>query len=520
MYLTQGLHRAVTRHPEKLATVFGDRERTFAEMHTRVAKLAAALRESGMGAGARVAILAANSDWYVEAIFATWWAAGVICPINSRWSIDEAIFALNDSQAVILLVDDDSLDYVPVLRHKSKSVKNIIHAGVKPTPSDISRYEEILEVATPIEDVRCNGDTLCTLLYTGGTTGVSKAAMLSHTNLWAPVISRIAELPPPPDCTTLHVAPLFHMGALQRMVYQVIIGGTQVILPSYDTAAALQCIERHSVNDIFLVPSMLQMMLDHPGFKGFKDSTLRRISHGASPISESLLERAMQVFPGVEFSTTYGMTEIGVATVSLPENYHLSERASGRIKSVGRVGYGVELRILDAEGKELPPFKVGEIVVKGPGVMSGYWRRPVETQEALRNGWMHTGDGGYLDEDGYLFVVDRIKDMIITGGENVYSVEVEGVLARHPAIKDVAVIGVPHELWGEAVHAVLVLKDAHAVSFDDIKAYCRGKLAGYKCPKSIEIRDALPLSKVGKPMKAKLRSEWKVKNSPQPMASH
>lgn len=508
MYLTQGLHRAVAKHPHKIATVFGDRKTTFLELRDRVARLAFVLRELGLEPGMRIAILAFNSDRYIEYFLASWWSAGVVCPINIRWSVPEIVDALNDSESTLLVVDDAFLPSLSAIRAGVKSLRNVIHMGEAAPPLGMLRSEELISAASPMEDVRPDAVTLSIIVYTGGTTGRSKGVMLSHANVWAPIVSRIAELPAPPECVTLHAAPFFHMAALQRMVYQFVIGGGQVVLSSYDTVEALRSISQHRVNDLMLVPSMLQMMLDHPDFTSYETGSLKRISHGASPIEFALLERALQAFPGVEFSTTYGMTEGGVVTVSLPDNYHGEARANGRIRSVGRVGYGAEIRIVDPQGRDLSTNEVGEVVVKGPGVMMGYWRRPEETQSALKGGWLHTGDGGYLDDEGYLYIADRIKDMIISGGENVYSAEVENVLARHSSIATCAVIAVPSELWGESVHAVLVLKPGCIVSLEEIRAHCRQSLAGYKCPKSLEIRDVLPLSGVGKILKSKLREPY------------
>lgn len=508
MYLTQGLHRAVAKHPDKFAIIFGDRRSTFSDLKDRVARLASALCENGLKPGMRIAMLAYNSDRYIEYFLATWWAGGVACPINIRWSVPEIVEALNGSESTMLVVDDAFLPSLPAIRKGVPSLCTVIHVGAAATPVGVMPYEDIISAASSMEDVRSNADTLSTIVYTGGTTGISKGVMLSHANLWGPVVARIAELPPPPECVTLHAAPFFHMAALQRMIYQLIIGGSQVVLSSYDTVEALRSIDRHHVNDLMLVPSMLQMMLDHPDFAKYNTGYLKRISHGASPIALPLLERAMQAFPGVEFSTTYGMTETGVVTVSLPENYLGEARANGRIRSVGRVGYGAEIRIVDPQGRDLPQHEVGEVLVKGPGVMMGYWRLPEETQVALEGGWMHTEDGGYLDEEGYLYIADRIKDMIISGGENVYSAEVENVLARHSSVATCAVIAVPSELWGESVHAVLVLKPGCSVTLEEIRAHCRQSLAGYKCPKSHEIRDVLPLSNVGKILKSKLREPY------------
>lgn len=521
MYLTQGLHRAVIQHPNKIATICGERKTTFIQLEGRVARLAGAMRSHGIEAGDRIAILAFNSDRYIECLLACWWNASVACPLNIRWSVQEIVGVLDESEAALLVVDDAFLDMLPALRAGVKSLRHVVHMSDADAPATVLSYEELIRTADPVEDMRADAGLLSTIVYTGGTTGVSKGVMLSHGNIWAPVVARLAGLAPPPDCVTLHAAPFFHIAALQRLVAQLVLGGGQVILASYDTIGLLHSIDEHGVNDLMLVPSMLQMLLDHPDFLRYKTSGLKRIAHGAAPIALPLLERALLAFPGVEFSTSYGMTETGVVSISRPENYRDEGRAKGRIRSVGQLCFGAEARIVDPQSRQLPANQVGEIVIKGPGVMMGYWRRPEETRVALDGGWMHTGDGGYLDEDGYLYIADRIKDMIITGGENVYSAEVENVLSSHPSVDSCAVIGVPSELWGESVHAVVVLKPGSALTLDEARVHCRAQLAGYKCPKSLEIRVSLPMSNIGKVLKSRLReSHWGTEQRAVPSASH
>jgi long-chain acyl-CoA synthetase len=258
---------------------------------------------------------------------------------------------------------------------------------------------------------------------------------------------------------------------------------------------------------VVLVPSMLQALLDHPGFADYRLDGLRRITYGASPISPVLLERALAALPQVEFMHAYGLTETA-ATVCCngPANHGPAAWASGLVRSVGRAGYGTLVRIVDDEGHELPRGSVGEILVQGASVMRGYWNRPQETQQALRGGWLHTGDAAWMDETGHIYVVDRLKDMIISGGENVYAAEVEAVLVKHPAVAACAVIAVPSKEWGEAVHAVVVPRAGCAPGAEDLRSFCRAELAGYKLPRSVELRDALPLSAAGKVLKSELRA--------------
>jgi len=259
-----------------------------------------------------------------------------------------------------------------------------------------------------------------------------------------------------------------------------------------------------------LVPTMIQMTIDHPAMKEPRDlSALKTIVYGASPMSEALLDRAMATLPGVGFVQAYGMTELSPVATLNPAYYHTTEgRKLGKLRAAGRAGYCTEVRIVDDRGREVPRGTVGEVAVRGPNVMQGYWNKPEQTAQAVRDGWMHTGDGAWMDEDGFIFIADRLKDMIITGGENVYSGEVENALAQHPAVAACAVIGIPSDQWGETVHAAVVRKPEQIVSAEDLVAHCKSLIAGYKCPRSVAFVDALPLSGAGKVLKTKLREPF------------
>lgn len=509
MYLTQGLHRALQNHPERIATIYADRQQSFARLADRVARLAGALREIGVGSGDRVAMLALNSDRYVEYFQAVWWAGAVTNPVNTRWSVPEIAYSLTDCDSRVLIVDDQFLPLVDAIREQAPCVRTVIYAGEQSAPPGMLSYEEMLAAAAPVEDAMRRNDDLAAILYTGGTTGFPKGVMLSHTNFWVASIARMAEMGGQPGSVSLIATPLFHVGGAGRLVGQSIGGNTMVIVPSFTAEAVLHAVEQHAVTDLMLVPTMLQMLLDHPLFERRRMASIRRISYGASPIALPLLERTLDLFPGVEFASAYGMTETAAAVCgNPPANHGPQARRSGLVRAVGRAGYGCEIRIVDAEGRELPRGAVGEVIIRGGCVMLGYWKKPEETAAALRDGWLHTGDGGYLDGDGHLYIVDRIKDMIVTGGENVYSAEVENVLARHPAVSVCAVIGIPSEQWGESVHAVVVLQPGARAGEEELRSHCRASLAGYKCPKTVEFRGAMPLSAAGKVVKAQLREPY------------
>jgi long-chain acyl-CoA synthetase len=509
MYLTQGLHRTLQQRPEVAATVFGQRRASFSVLTGRVARLAGAFARLGVSAGDRIAVLAHNSDRYVEALLAAWWLGAVACPLNTRWSAPEIAYALTDCGTGLLVVDDAFAAMVGDLKAQAPGLRCVVHAGELPAPAGLPAWEDLIATADAVEDARPDGNALAAILYTGGTTGTPKGVMLSHANFWISSVARMAEVPNPVRAVTLLVAPLFHVAGLGRLVSQVITGSTSVLLPAFRAETVLATLQDEQVTDVVLVPSMLQMLLDHPSFSAHDLRHLDRIIHGASPISPGLLERAMKALPHCGFQSAYGMTETAATACSNgPYRWRDGVPLGARELAAGRVCYGNEVRVVDAGGHEVPRNTVGEITIRGANLMLGYWNKPDETRTALRDGWLHTGDGGFMDQAGYVHIVDRVKDMIISGGENVYSGEVEGALSHHPAVAACAVIGVPSQAWGEAVHAVVVLRPGESVTEEGLRAHCRSQLAGYKCPKTIEFRDSLPLSPAGKVLKTVLREPF------------
>ncbi|MDX6362879.1 MAG: hypothetical protein QOC85_1889 [Streptomyces sp.] len=506
MYLTQGLHRSLQRDPDGAATIFGDRIRTWAECADRVARLAGALGDLGLGPGDRVGMLALNSDRYYESFLAVHWAGGVINPINTRWAAPEISYAITDSETRILLVDDAFASLIPEIRAAVGVPLTVIHCGELECPEGMESYEALVAGRVPVPDVLRGGDELAAIYYTGGTTGRSRGVMLSHANL---IVSAMGTISTgafmEPTGRLLHAAPMFHLADGVTWVARNLLGGAHVILPGFDAAAVADAVERHGVTEMLLVPTMVQLLVDNPATKEADMNTLRRFVYGASPISEAVLDRAQQVLPGARFSQVYGMTELSPIATLLDDEEHTHARLR---RSAGRAVPHAEVRIVDAEDHEVPRGTVGEIVSRGAHVMLGYWNRPEETATALRGGWMHTGDAGYMDEQGYVFVVDRIKDMIVSGGENVYSAEVENAVAQHPSVAACAVIGVPDDEWGERVHAVVVLKPGVEATGEEIREHAKVLIAGYKAPRSVEFAESLPLSGAGKVLKRELRRRY------------
>jgi acyl-CoA synthetase (AMP-forming)/AMP-acid ligase II len=506
MYLTQGLHRAVQQHPHQVMTIFGERERTFGEVAARVARLAGALRELGVRDGDRVAMLSLNSDRYNEYLLAVPWANAVLNPVNVRWSAAEIAYSLEDSGSRVLLIDDAFVPMLPALRDRVPGLAAVIHADDSPVPDGTRGYEDLIASAAPVKDARRGGDDLAGLFYTGGTTGFPKGVMLSHANLGISLLGGTATgYLGRPGSRTLHTAPMFHLADLCSWGCTLLAGGSHVIIPASDPLSVLAAIERHRVTDTVLVPTMIQALVDHPQVSHCDLTSLRMVVYGGSPILQAVLERAMKVLPNASFVQAYGMTELApLATILNPAD-HLRGHL---LRSAGRAAPNAEVRVVDPDGADLPNGTVGEVIVRGGNVMRGYWNRSEETAAAVRGGWMHTGDGGYLDDEGYLYVVERLKDMIVTGGENVYSTEVENALARHAAVVQCAVLGIPDHEWGERVHAVVVLRPGATLTLEEARQHTKTLIAGYKAPRSLEIVDALPVSGTGKILKRELREKY------------
>ncbi|MFE7243007.1 long-chain fatty acid--CoA ligase [Streptomyces sp. NPDC057580] len=504
MYLTQSLHRALQQFPDQPMTICGDRVRTTREVADRVSHLAGAFQGLGVSKGDRVGILAVNSDRYHEYLYATWWAGAVVNPVNIRWSLAEIGYAMADSGTEVLLVDDAFAPLVPQLRERCPRLRTFVHCGDGPTPEGMLSYEELVAGAEPVEDVRHGGDQVAALLYTGGTTGLPKGVMATHRSLTTSLFgSVLVDEAVERGGVTLLTAPLFHVAALLTWASQNLMGGTLVFLPAFTPEGFLDAVQRHKATATMLVPVMVQTVCEYPEFPAYDTSSLQAIIYGGAGSPQSLLHKAMKAFPQARFTQGYGQTETGVLTMLVPAD-HVA--GGPRLRSVGRATPSVEIAVVSPGGRELPPGVVGEIVTRGEHVMCGYWGKPEQTAQAMRDGWMHTGDAGYLDEDGYLYIVDRLKDMIITGGENVYSAEVENAVASHPAVASCAVIGVPDEHWGERVHAVIVLRPGMTSTEQEVRAHAKTLIAGYKAPRSVEFVNELPMSAAGKILKRELRN--------------
>jgi long-chain acyl-CoA synthetase len=504
MFITQTLRRAVQTNAKGTATICGERNQTWAQLQERVARLAGALQELGVGRGDRVAILALNSDRFVEYIYGVAWAGAASNPVNIRLAPAEIAYTLEDSGSSVLFVDDTFAQVLPALRPLLTTVRHVIFIGDGPCPEGCLDYEKLLAESAPVPDADAGGSDLAGLFYTGGTTGKSKGVMLSHDNIVYNALNVLPTLGYDERAVYLHAAPMFHLADMASTFALTKVGGTHVTVPSFDVDAVLQAIATHRVTHSMLVPTMVNMLISSDRIHDYDLSSLERFMYGASPMSEAVLKKAMAMLPHVEFSQGYGQTEAAPLITFLDPRFHVE--GGTKLTSAGRPAYGVEVVIMDPEDREMPRGEVGEICARGMNVMQGYWGLREETEQALRNGWLHTGDLGYMDEDGFVYIVDRAKDMIITGGENVFSIEVEDAIYQHPGVQECAVFGVPSEQWGEAVHAVVVPKPGVSLTAEDIIEHCRSRIAGYKLPRSVSFQsEPLPISGAGKILKTELR---------------
>lgn len=508
MYLTQAVHRAAAVTPDAPAIIDATRTQNWLETKERIERMAGALHSLGVRSGDRIAVLSLNSRRYVELYFAVLWAGAVIVPMNIRWSLAEHVYSITDSGAKTLFIDDMFADAGAAIRARCGGLEHLVHMGEGALPEGAVSYEALLEAAHPASDAHRTGDDLAGIFYTGGTTGVAKGVMLSHLGLWTSSVSIGAELRLSRGARYLHAAPMFHL-ADGAMTYAItVFGGAHIVMPAFDASAFLGVVERHRVTHALLVPTMIRLLLDCPELTKCDTSSWTDLAYGASPMAEAVLRELIERLPHVRLLQAYGQTELSpLCSILGPEWHTLEGPMAGKLRSAGRPGLCVEAKIADDAGVEQQRGVVGEIWVRGPNTMLGYWNKPEQTAAALVDGWVRTGDGGRMDDDGFIYIVDRIKDMIVSGGENVYSAEVENALMQHPAVAECAVIGVPDETWGERVHAIVVSR--HPVDEADLVAHCKTLIAGYKCPRSVEVRaEPLPKSGAGKILKTILREPY------------
>jgi len=481
------LNRALATAAGSCAVVCQDRRHTYSELGSRCRRLAGGLRALGLAPGDRVGVIGLNSDRYLELYLGVPAAGLVLVPVNSRLAPAEMRAILADAGVSVLFAEADYPGAAEVEQ-------------VLTLPGD---YEELIAGADEADlGAGVTENDLAALFYTSGTTGAAKGAMHTHRSLVASALHFMATWPFDQQTRWLVASPLFHTGGIIGTLATVWAGGTHVIMPRFDPDVAVDLIQREAVTHTLLVPTMLAAAANAQLARPRDVSSLRYLSHGASPISAETLRKARIAFPGAELLHVYGTTEATPITTLLPHEELILD--TPRVRSCGQPATSVEIRIVDTALADVKPGQVGEILVRSPSVMAGYWKKPEATAEVMRGDWYLTGDLGYRDDESYVFLVDRAKDMIVSGGENIYSTEVEDALSSHPAVEEVAVFGVPDPHWGESVYAVVFAR--RPVTADDLIAHCRERIARFKVPRCIELRtEPLPKSAAGKILKRQLR---------------
>ncbi len=497
-------------YPDTPFAVLGDRTFTYGEAQAEVHRLAHALIGAGLQAGDRIAMLSKNSIEYAVMYYAASKAGVVPVPMNYRLAPPEWTYIINDAGAKLVIASGAYVEAVEGFKGGLETAKTFINtSGLAPAGwCDYRSFIGGQPATAPDRTIRIEDDVY--QMYTSGTTGQPKGAVLTH----GAVSANLTQVEPiaqaRPGERFLIVAPLYHAAAAVTTFSCVKSGGTLYIQEDFNPVEAVRAIDEERIVVALLVPAMIQAMLVFvPDAGSRKYEHLREIIYGASPISEQTLRRAVEVFK-CDFAQAYGMTETtAVLTALLPEHHNTALRDQPELLlSAGRAIVGVDLRIVDEEDRAVAPGTLGEIVARGPNLMRCYWNLADESAEALRGGWSHTGDAGYLNNEGFLFVQDRVKDMIVSGGENVYPRSIEDVLFKHPAVADVAVIGVPDKQWGETVKAIVVLKDGRDATAADLMDFCRDKLGGFQRPRSVDFIQALPRNASGKVLKKELRAPF------------
>ncbi len=502
---------AVERYANKEAIVDGGHRASFEAHGERVTRLANAMgSELGVKKGDRVAIMALNSAAYLELYHACYLGAGVINPLNLRLAGPELDYIVRDSGTEVAFVDPffaEPFAKAMEAAGGSSPIRTVVLIGSGDGPHDVA-YEDLIAAGDNIVPPEPEEDDPVVLMYTGGTTGLPKGVLIQQRAEMLNVYHVVIGLGGLVDSEVfLSQTPLFHAASMASLLSIPAAGSKMVTIPAFDPAGVMNLIEAEGVTQTVMVPTMIGMCIQHPEYRPDRLGSLRELVYGASPMPEAILDHLLEHLPDVSLLQGYGMTECSSVLTFLPPEDHVV--GSPRLRSVGRPLFGVTLSIRDEDGNVLPDGEVGEVCARAGNFMKEYWNKPEATAEAFRDGWYRTGDAGYLDDEGYLFLVDRVKDMIVSGGENVYSSEVESAISTHPGIAQVAVIGIPDPVWGEAVHAVVVPVPGQELTEDEVCEHARRSIAGYKVPKSVEFRsEPLPLSGAMKVLKRELRAPY------------
>jgi len=491
--------------PDAIAMDFKDRLSTYAELDARASRVAAGLAAAGRRPGARIGFLGKNSDHYFELLFGCAKSKTVLVAANWRLALPELVYVLNDARCESLFVSRDFYESAEKLREECPGIATII--AMDGGGADFVDYAAWRDAQPATDPMLPTTDEDVVQLYTSGTTGHPKGVQLTDRNFMVqiPAAEKAGLSDYTPDDIVLVAMPVFHIAGVNMGLFAFAHGARAIILSDVDPQEILRLIAEKRITATFLVPAVILALVQQPNVTDVDFSSLKRVAYGASPISDALLKSARRIV-GCDFAQVYGLTETTGAITILGPGDH--DPARNRLRSCGVAFPDCEIRVIGGDGDSLGAGEVGEIAIRSAMVMKGYWNKPEATAEAISNGWFRTGDAGYFDEDGYLYIHDRMKDMIVSGGENVYPAEVENAIYGHPAVADVAVIGVPDERWGEAVKAIVVRKPGASVGEREIIAHARERIAGYKAPKSVAFVDSLPRNPTGKILRRELREPF------------
>lgn len=490
--------------PDATALIVGDRTISFAELDARSSQAAQAFRAAGIGFGDRVAFIEKNGAEFFEVAFGLFKLGAVGVPVNWRLAPPEMLHILEDSGATVVVVGSEFFDHLEAIEGQLTTVRTIVAVGAHGRWPDFDDW--IAEYPDEDPGVTTESDDIAFLMYTSGTTGLPKGVMLSSGNYLCKATGIAKEWRFSADSVSLAVMPMFHMAGSGWVLVGLYEGATTVVLRDVDPVAILDSIARHRITNLLLVPAVIQMMLAAPSVEDAEFSSVRAIVYGASPITDDVLIRGLERFK-CEFLQVYGMTETTGSVTQLDEHDPIGR--PHLLRSCGKPFPWVEVRIVDDQGRDVPVGTIGEVWTRSAQNMLGYWNNPAATAATITgDGWLKTGDAGYVDRDGFIYLHDRKKDMIVSGGENVYPIEVENALMTHPGVDDVAVVGVPDDKWGEAVKAIVVAAAGIAPTEAELIAYARERLAGFKLPKSVDFVEVLPRNPSGKLLKRELREPY------------
>jgi len=499
----QALARTIQVFGDRTAIVSPAGKLTWDNFGARIRSVAGGLRQLGLAPGDRVAVLAGNSPEHLTMMYAISWAGCVLVPLNVRLSVEEMTQIVNEADAAAIAGDVPNRDSLKALAGAAATAPMLIDLD---GGADQGHPMSDLAESEGVEPWRAEMSDLAALFYTGGTTGRPKGVMVSDGALTVQTLNLVKDLSVTDETVYIHAPPIFHLAGAGVAHACAFAGGTQVFPEDMAPDAYMKMVLDNRVTLVSLIPTMLAGMMEAPDVsEAFK--AVRTIVYGAAPISEALLRRVMERCPDVDLVQIYGQTEcVGPCLILPPERHTLSGPLTGKLNTAGRANMTSEVRIADEDGQPVPVGTAGEILIRGPSVMLGYWKQPDITEQTLKDGWLHTGDVGVMDEDGFVRIADRLKDMIVSGGENVFCGEVENAISEHPEVLACAVVGLPDEKWGERVHAVVVVDDGHTLTEEALRDHCKDLIAGYKCPRSATFTtDPLPLSAVGKVRKDLIR---------------